>query len=392
MPVILTSNVVILFGIDKGSIRMERITLQIRGLPKEVDVDKAYQYFVRLRNDEAYPVTVVLKSNQDALVYGVTAPANSHEDVEVTSEFEDTEEWEITYTAMKNGIELDSISQIVKVITREEAVDTAHDTEKWIKSKNIGAVILLLILAQVGGAILLTFALLRLGTWLNFISFPWLDGWPEAFIWFIPWEAFVGFLGFCLLILGLFGNGLRKGMIAAIFSVILCLVVVFNTMPNFFQVVFWSGENGERMEETLEPDIMTNIIGGDGHRIWLHNNPNAKDPSWEELLKFLRNDKTDQQPYIIGSFVCADFAETLHNNAEKAGIRAAYVSVKNHALNAFNTTDRGMIYVDGGGVDTIAHVVIGDKYTLEPMWPEDRNRLARVTVDVGIVGNVQIDW
>lgn len=38
---------------------MERITLQIRGLPQEVDVDKAHQYFVRLRNDEAYPVTVV---------------------------------------------------------------------------------------------------------------------------------------------------------------------------------------------------------------------------------------------------------------------------------------------------------------------------------------------
>ncbi len=89
---------------------MERITLQVRGLPQEVDVDKAYQYFVRLRNDEAYPVTVVLKSNQGDLVYGVTVPANSPEDVEVTSEFESTGEWEITYTAMKNGVELNSAS------------------------------------------------------------------------------------------------------------------------------------------------------------------------------------------------------------------------------------------------------------------------------------------
>jgi len=45
---------------------------------------------------------------------------------------------------------------------------------------------------------------------------------------------------------------------------------------------------------------------------------------------------------VVGSFVCADFAETLHNNAEKVGIRVAYVTVNGiHALNAFDTTDRG---------------------------------------------------
>jgi hypothetical protein len=372
---------------------MERISLQIQDLPQEVYVGKTYQYFVRLRNDEAYPVTVALISNQDDFVPGVTIPANSHEDVEITSEFKDTGKLLIKYTALKNGIDLDFVSQVVEVIPRENDVQTTKNTEKSTKLNNIVAEIFIRILAQVVGAILLNFTLLRLGTWLNIISFPWLDGWPEFFIWFIPWEAFVGLFGVGFLIAGLFSNGFGKGMIAAIFSIAICLIIMFNTMPNFFQVVFWSGENGERMEVTLKPGIMTVIVGGDGHRIWLHNDPNAKNPSLEKLINFLRNDKTDQHPYVIGSFVCADFAETLHNDAEKAGIRAAYVSVNtDHALNAFNTTDKGLIYVDDGGLDTIAHVVIGDKYTIEPLWPEDRNRLASVTVNVGIVEDFQIDW
>jgi len=372
---------------------MEKITLEIKGLPQKVERNKTYRYFVRLHNNESHPVTIALRSNQNDLVYGITIPANGYEDVEITAEFEGDGEFEMNYWAMKNGVELADASQVVKIKTKEECLNEADNTRKWIKSKNTAVVLPILVLSQVGGAILLTFALLRLGTWLNFISFPWLDNWPEVFIWFIPWEAFVGIFGLCLLLLGLFGNGIRKGMLAAIFSIIICLTIMLSIMPNFFQVVFWSGENGERMEETIEPDMMTCIVGGDGHRIWLHNNPNAKNPSWEELLDFLYNDKTDQHPYIIGSFICADFAETLHNNAEKMGIRAAYVSAnKDHALNAFDTPDKGMIYVDVGGLDTVAHVVIGKEYTLEPIWSEDRDYLASVTVNVGIVNDVQIEW
>jgi len=346
-----------------------------------------------LHNNEVHPVTVALRSNQNDLVCGITIPANSYEDVEIATEFEGDAEFEVDYWAMKNGMELADASQVVKIRMQEGFLDKRDNAWKWIKLKNTGAVLLLLVLSQVGGAILLIFALLRLGTWLNLISFPWLDNWPEAFIWFIPWEAFVGFFGLCLLLLGLFGNGIRKGMLAAIFSITICLVIMLSTMPNFFQVVFWSGEDGERMEETIEPDMMTCIVGGDGHRIWLHNNPNATNPSWEELLHFLRNDETEQHPYVVGVFICADFAETLHNNAEKMGIRAAYVSVnKDHALNAFNTLDKGMIYVDVGGLDTVAHVAIGEKYTLEPLWSEDRDRLVSVMVGVGIVDDVQVEW
>lgn len=65
------------------------------------------------------------------------------------------------------------------------------------------------------------------------------------------------------------------------------------------------------------------LIGADGHRITLKNNPNAKNPSWAELKTFLLKDNTDSIKYDFDRFVCVDFAERVHNNAEAAGIRAA---------------------------------------------------------------------
>ena len=90
-------------------------------------------------------------------------------------------------------------------------------------------------------------------------------------------------------------------------------------------------------------------------RVQLISNGNATDPTWQQLMSFLIADKTDEKDYVTGSFMCGAFAEELYNNAEAAGIRAAWVSVslegesKGHALNAFNTTDRGLVYIDCGG-------------------------------------------
>jgi hypothetical protein len=124
--------------------------------------------------------------------------------------------------------------------------------------------------------------------------------------------------------------------------------------------------------------------GGDGKAIKLENNPDATDPTFDELIDFIKNDPTDTREYIAeGSdvYVCADFAEDVHNNAERAGIRAAWVGVtfedttEGHAINAFETTDRGLVYIDctsGGKTgsgdsavdswDTIAYIQIGSKY------------------------------
>ena len=99
-------------------------------------------------------------------------------------------------------------------------------------------------------------------------------------------------------------------------------------------------------------------VGGDGEPIELTNNPDATNPTYGELVAFIQEDPTDTNDYLenpyIG-YVCADFAEDVHNNAEAAGIRAAWVSIqfegsdKGHASNAFETTDMGLVYIDCTG-------------------------------------------
>jgi len=90
-------------------------------------------------------------------------------------------------------------------------------------------------------------------------------------------------------------------------------------------------------------------------RVQLINNENATDPTWQQLKSFLIADKTDEKDYVLGTFMCGAFAEELHNNAEAAGIRAAWVTMdfkgesEGHALNAFYTADGGLVYIDCGG-------------------------------------------
>ncbi len=92
-------------------------------------------------------------------------------------------------------------------------------------------------------------------------------------------------------------------------------------------------------------------VGGDGEPIELINNPDATDPTYAELIAFIKADTADEGLYT-NSYVCSDFAEAVHNNAEAAGIRAAWVGIdfegddEGHAFNAFETTDLGLVFID----------------------------------------------
>lgn len=121
-------------------------------------------------------------------------------------------------------------------------------------------------------------------------------------------------------------------------------------------------------------DIL-NAIGGDGEPIRLFENPEAKNPSWKQLKEFLKKDNTDKYIYKPGLFVCADFAEMLHNNAEKAGIKAGYVHINfrdgsGHALNAFSVESK-IVFIDEvrslssdliNSADKVAYIEKGNKY------------------------------
>ena len=92
-----------------------------------------------------------------------------------------------------------------------------------------------------------------------------------------------------------------------------------------------------------------------------------ENPTWSELEEFLRLDDTDTIPYIEDSFDCSGFAITLRDRAWRYGMRSAYVELgfsegEGHALNVFETTDKGLIYIDDTEADQIAYVEIGQPY------------------------------
>ncbi len=115
----------------------------------------------------------------------------------------------------------------------------------------------------------------------------------------------------------------------------------------------------------------SHYVGADGHTITLVNNESAVDPSYKQLVEFIKEDKTNEILYNNTSFVCSDAAERVHNNAETIGFRSAWVYIDftneratinpttnalvvGHACNLFNTTDKGLVAIDctGGSCPT----------------------------------------
>jgi len=94
-----------------------------------------------------------------------------------------------------------------------------------------------------------------------------------------------------------------------------------------------------------------------------------EDPTWSELKEFLELDDTDTLPYTENSFDCTGFAITLRDRAWRYGMRCAFIELgfadgTGHALNAFETTDEGLIYVDDTEADQIAYIETGQTYGL----------------------------
>jgi hypothetical protein len=158
------------------------------------------------------------------------------------------------------------------------------------------------------------------------------------------------------------------------------------------------GANGETVSVNISFKGH-DIVGGNDRPIVLLNNKEAVDVTWEYLKQFLLDDQTDEYLYDDGFFTCGDFAEKLHNNAEKAGIKAAFVcldfsggsAVIDHAVNAFYTTDLGLlVYIDDTGdrtsstcsLDKTVKVEVGQPCSAELIFPcPGRTLRALGTVD-----------
>ena len=76
-----------------------------------------------------------------------------------------------------------------------------------------------------------------------------------------------------------------------------------------------------------------------------------RDPSYQEMEDFLALDKTSEQEYVESEYICVDFTAAVKENAAKEGIRCAYVAIEyrggsGHAIAAFDTTDRGLVFIE----------------------------------------------
>ncbi len=90
-----------------------------------------------------------------------------------------------------------------------------------------------------------------------------------------------------------------------------------------------------------------------------------RDPTYLEALEFIESDQTDRNQYSEGKYTCVDFAIDFENNAFESGYKCGFVLVlfarTSHALNCFNTTDNGLIFVEPQE-DKIVKVTVGQSY------------------------------
>ena len=253
----------------------------------------------------------------------------------------------------------------------------------------------------------LALGVLRMGLRYSWITIP---TFPVPTLWLykeFPLEVLLVIGCTSLIILLWVRQGLLKGTawIVIFFTLILGIIAFqFPTNRNWLESeykqikirLFWRGKNGE--------STITNVFVAlpNGQTVILENNPNAINPSWNELLKFLKKDKTDEHAYIKDKFVCANFALMLHNNAETAGWRCAYVTIdlsgsrNGHALNAFETTDYGLVYIDctngyqgPSNMDAIVHLENGMEYLPKDIFPDQK---WGNTASMGIATNIKIYW
>jgi hypothetical protein len=150
----------------------------------------------------------------------------------------------------------------------------------------------------------------------------------------------------------------------------------------------------------------TNILyfhwSADGKPIVLHYNSSAINPTYNQVVDFIRTDKTDEYDYIPEKFTCGNFAKTVYDNAQLSGYKCGIVFIYFvnddiiHACNVFDTTDRGLIFVDctssrhrqiGDDFNTIVNIEKGKEYRSQSIFGYNT-----VYGSQGIVRDYEICW
>lgn len=129
-----------------------------------------------------------------------------------------------------------------------------------------------------------------------------------------------------------------------------------------------SDGEGSGYSQGYEEGYRIGCIQGAGSGYTLRN------PTYSELMDFLEEDTTDDNEYVGGEYTCIDFVADINENAEDEGFRAAYVYVeypgeRAHAVAAFETVNKGLIYIEPQYDDEVK-VRLGISYAEENGYKE----------------------
>ena len=89
-----------------------------------------------------------------------------------------------------------------------------------------------------------------------------------------------------------------------------------------------------------------------------------RDPTYDEAIAFINSDETNENEYTQ-DYVCYDFTADFDSNAFQVGYRCGFVYIEfdesAHSIACFNTTDRGLIYIEPQD-DEIVDIAVGQIY------------------------------
>lgn len=132
----------------------------------------------------------------------------------------------------------------------------------------------------------------------------------------------------------------------SLYAAIIVLALVIAGAWFVYDSVFTQNAAANQQEQAVTTDLKN--VNGEAAQIT--NNRSAVNVTYGQLLQFLAQDDTDK---TLGKYqtIRVEAAVKLHDNAEKAGIRAgvaevnlAGVNVIAYCWNVFETTDQGLVY------------------------------------------------
>jgi hypothetical protein len=109
----------------------------------------------------------------------------------------------------------------------------------------------------------------------------------------------------------------------------------------------------------------------------IHDYKYAKDPTFEEVIEILKKTTIDENDYSH-TYYCTEFAADLHDISENKYKKKCIIVTAdsrdgsfNHCFNAYNTVDKGIVYVDVSCGDRIVTICDGYFNATSIYDPED---------------------